>query len=167
MRFDDPDALRRAGFTGFEIIAALRASRLASVPEEPGVYLVVRPAKSEPCFRDVNRAGRRRGPRNPTEPKALLHKDWVDTACVLYVGKAGGPGTRATLRSRLDRYLRQGLGHNAGHAGGSRIWQLDDAEALLVAWRPERERDPRDVELDLIKRFRDAHGIRPFANLRG
>lgn len=162
--FDNPDALRRNGFVGFESVEALRAVGYASVPEVPGVYLVVRPAGSAPRLLEANNAGRRRGGTDPTEPIALLQAAWVEMACVLYVGMAGRLGTSATLRSRIKSYLRQGLGHNAGHAGGRRIWQLADSAALLFAWRPER--DPYEVEQLLIQSFERAHGRRPFANRR-
>ena len=108
MLFDDPDVLRHAGFTGFESVAALRASRLASVSEEPGVYLAVRPALSAPRFLG----------RNPR-----LRASWARDACAIYIGKARGPGIRETLRKRLGRYLRQGSatppGTQAGDGSGS------------------------------------------------
>lgn len=158
MRFDDVASLRRAGFSGFESVDSLQASRLTSVPGEPGVYLVVRPNGSVPRFSEANPAGRRRGRADATVGD--LQAAWVPSACVLYIGKAGGPRLKATLRSRLSAYLHR----SAGHSGGRDIWQLADAASLLLAWRTERE--PRTAERLLIENFRAAYGSRPFANHR-
>lgn len=82
------------------------------------------------------------------------------------MGKAGDPGRKATLRSRLWQYLRFGEGASIRHWGGRLVWQLADAEALLVAWKELPEELPGEVESKLIACFRQQHGARPFANLR-
>jgi hypothetical protein len=89
---------------------------------------------------------------------------WVSDSPVLYIGKAGGSGTRATLRSRLITYLRHGAGHRAALWGGRAIWQLADAERLLVGWRTIEDMDPRAVERAELAAFVERHGKRPFAN---
>lgn len=50
---------------------------------------------------------------------------------VVYIGKAGKQGGRATLRSRLRAYLRQGRGHRAGHWGGRMVWLIADFVACF------------------------------------
>ena len=58
-----------------------------------------------------------------------------------------------------------GKGSNVGHWGGRLVWQLADSDQLLVAWK-QTEEDPRQVEKDMIKEFRNQYGARPFANLQ-
>ena len=79
-------------------------------------------------------------------------------AAVVYIGKAG------SLSERVGSLIAFGNGHAAGHRGGRYLWQLADAEDLLVAWRPEDE--PERAEAALLDAFRAQHGVLPFANLR-
>jgi hypothetical protein len=58
-----------------------------------------------------------------------------------------------------------------GHYDGSRadllgryLWQLDQCETLLVAWKVEP--DFAGTETDLIEEFMDRFGSLPFANLK-
>jgi hypothetical protein len=60
-----------------------------------------------------------------------------------------------------------GAGKKSSHWGGRLVWQLAEAPTLVVAWRPTRvvfDR-PMDDETDMIRRFREAYGKPPFANL--
>lgn len=161
---DEIDASEEfAGFQGFLPVAALRADRLRAVPERPGVYLVLWPGWERPHFLPQSPAGPHKG-RDPSLPVADLRKAWVRDASVLYLGKAGGSGRRATLRSRLRAYLAHGAGRCAGHSGGRAIWQIAGSDALLVAWRVEPSREPRAVERELLRWFEQRYGSRPFAN---
>jgi len=85
----------------------------------------------------------------------------------LYIGKAGGSGSSATLRNRLTAYIRFGAGRPVGHWGGRLIWQLRDASDLQICWKSTGDHQPREVEKQLIHAFITAHGTRPFANLAG
>lgn len=119
-----------------------------------------------PRFRDESPAGWFKG-RNPTVSCSRLEAEWVDGAEVLYIGKASASSSKRGLRRRLDEYRRHGAGSPIGHWGGRLLWQVDDSEELLVAWRPS----PADVsavteERMLLERFRTTYGRLPFANLR-
>jgi len=157
---------QQVGFTGFLPVAALRESRLAEVPELRGVYLVYRADRSAPRFLTASTAGWFKG-RDPSLPLTELHDRWVHDAPLLYIGKAGSSTTRSTLRTRLRAYLSSGAGRRAAHWGGRMIWQLADAERLLVAWRVVLEQEPRQLEKQLIQAFRDDCGCWPFANRAG
>ena len=60
-----------------------------------------------------------------------------------------------------------GAGKKVPHWGGRLVWQLSDAEQMLVCWKVIAEREPRTVEKMIIGKFKQLHrGMRPFANLR-
>jgi hypothetical protein len=166
MRFDSPKSIRAAGFEGFETIASLRTSMLDAVPETAGIYLILRNTSEPPRFLSKSPAGKFKK-RDPTLPISELHAAWLPSSSVLYIGKAGGLGTRATLKSRLRTYLRHGAGASAAHWGGRAIWQLAESSELLVAWRFEAGQSVRDTERALIGEFLREYQRRPFANRAG
>ena len=160
------DSIRSAGWEGFLTIDVLRRTKLAAVPEQQGVYLVLRPEPHAPIFLERSPAGHFKG-KDPTVPVDKLKSNWIEGALVLYIGKAGKDGQEATLRSRLGQYLAFGAGSPSAHRGGRFIWQLAGTDSLLVCWKVLPNEDPREVERGLTAAFRKDHGgRRPFANLQ-
>ena len=155
--------LVEAGFEGFLPIADLRADR-SLIPAVRGVYALLRASEQPPEFLQVGTGGHFKG-KDSNVSVEELQRNWVSGTHVVYFGKAGDPGRAATLRSRLRQYLRFGAGSNVGHWGGRYVWQLADAESLLIAWKELPDGVPSDVETELIAGFRHLHGVRPFANL--
>jgi len=145
--------LRDIGFEGFVSFADLPAT---TIPATQGVYAVLRCTQEPPEFLPRNPAGAIRG--DPSVSPEALATAWVNGVEVVYFGKA----TR--LQRRLEEYRRHGLGGRARHWGGRYIWQLADANELLAAWRTTPGTDPASVESDLIRRFVEVTGHRPFAN---
>lgn len=143
------------GFDGFVPFAALPDS---PPPAEPGVYVVVRLARTAPVFLSGSPAGWFKD-RDPTLPVAELRAAWVPGEPVIYIGKAAG---RRGLRRRLSEYRRHGAGRAVGHWGGRMIWQLADSAELLVGWRTVA--DARATEKALIADFVAMYGSMPFAN---
>ncbi len=158
------DHIRNAGFGGFRTVKQLRESR-DEIPRLPGVYLVLRDTETSHKFLDVNPTQARQG-RSPTIPVAELQQRWIESTPVLYIGKAGKPGGQATLRKRLDQYIRHGQGRCKNHWGGRAIWQLAENERLILCWKPTPNEDPGEVEGAMIVSFAKHFGARPFANRR-
>lgn len=164
--FKTIEGLQHAGFTGF-VPAADLLRDLSIIPNERGVYMVVRHANAAPVFLAVGSGGRHKD-NDPNVSLEVLYDNWVDDTCVLYIGKAGGVDNASTLRKRLSQYLNFGKGHAAGHWGGRYIWQLKESADLLFCWKPLPEDSPLQVEVSLISEFkRQYDGRRPFANLVG
>ena len=172
MDFENLKRLAQFGFEGGVRVSELQRAcqerqGCSAVPHVPGIYLIVRRTTRRPVlFSKASRGGWFKA-RNPALPVPVLRQRWVARAKIVYIGKAGGPGQRATLRSRLRSYMRFGLGQACAHWGGRSIWQLTDAEDLRVYWKATPRRAPRQVEKQLLDAFVQRYGQRPFANLTG
>ncbi len=179
MEFRTLENLVEAGFEGFVPVSQLKSGgiyadgdRQADADlDRPGVYMVVRKDDSEPAFVPEGSGGHFKG-KNPNVPIDELRANWVKDTCVVYIGKAGGGSSGATLRRRISQYIRFGSGEPVGHWGGRYIWQLEDADNLLFCWRPakyagNRLEDAGELESELISEFKASYdGQRPFANLK-
>lgn len=154
------------GFEGFKTMGELMNGARSQIPAQKGVYVVLRESESKPQFLIEGTGGHFKG-RNPNVSLLELENNWVDGAQVVYIGKAGGIGSSATLQKRLTQYLRFGQGANIGHWGGRYIWQLADSRDLVACWKTLTYDDPRKVELKIITYFKAIFGDkRPFANLK-
>ena len=160
-----PIAFTRAGliadgFQGFVTFAALRAGGFAGVPAAGGAYVVLREDGGVPPFLPTNPGGHFKG-QDPTVPPEDLLKRWVLDAQVIYIGKAND------LRRRLRQYSRFGAGRAVGHWGGRLIWQIAQADQLVVAWRlVDVAQSPARLERALLDAFGARYGSLPFANRR-
>lgn len=154
-----PEGMKAAGFAGFTTFAALLDGQLAEVPRVPGAYVVLRTSEGAPQFTVTSSGGHFKG-RDPAVAEAVLRNKWIDGCLVVYIGKAD------VLQRRLGEYARFGCGEPIGHWGGRYIWQLGDAEQLLVAWRPARPgQSGADAESELVALFKEQFGRLPFANI--
>ena len=157
------DVLARDGFFGFSTVKSLRLTRCAEVPVQQGVYVVLRRGFVAPRFLERGSVGLFNG-KNPNVAISVLQAAWVATAMVLYVGKAGGEKLKTHLRKRISLLVRFGSGANVAHWGGRYLWQLADADDLILCWKPTLRTDPRSVEKAMISEFEAAYGRRPYAN---
>lgn len=165
MDFNNIDEIKKAGFIGFKKISALFVD-ISSIPKTRGVYLVLNPNFKKAEYLQIGTGGHFKG-RNPNVSFDELKSNWVDNSLVVYIGKAGGETSSATLHSRLKQYFSFGQGKNIGHWGGRLIWQLKNSSDLIVCWKPLQNDDPRSFEKQLIKKFVTEFSKRPFANLAG
>lgn len=148
---------RKDGFTGFIPVSELRGNTKV-MPECGGVYIVVRESDNAPEFLAEGTGGFFKG-KNPNVSIEELKANYVADSEVVYIGKA------TSLRKRVGQLLRFGAGSAIGHWGGRYLWQLADADNLLIAWKPTPECDPRSEEVRMLEDFVSFHGRLPFANL--
>lgn len=152
------------GFLGFEKIGDL-GNACCNVPKEAGVYMVLLPdVTDQPTFCVPGKGA----VANNVKPQTVeeLQSRWVRGTRILYIGKAGGPQYKTTLKARLQAYMRYGNDIKAAHRGGRSIWQLENIKDCLVVWRVAPE-DPKACESSLLKKFKDISGHLPFANRQG
>ena len=155
-------ALENAEFVGWATWLQLRRSGYSAIPALPGAYVVYRPTAAVPTFVHPSPAGWFKG-EDPTVFEARLQGEWIEGAQVIHIGKAD------VLRRRLTQFGQFGAGEPVGHRGGRLIWQLPDADDLLVAWHEITWAEAaRDYERRLLAAFAEKHdGRRLFANLTG
>lgn len=157
--------LKEKGFQGFISIQELMEDS-SCIPEKQGVYIVLRENTEVPDFLTIGTGGFFKG-EDPNVTIEELKRNWVNDSPIVYIGKAGGGQTKATLKSRLKQYLKFGQRKAVGHRGGRYIWQLKDSRSLLICWKELPDQDPRNIEYKMIQYFKKRHGgQRPFANLQ-
>ena len=154
--------MKEFDFIGFETIDTLMLYECSQVPKQKGIYFVL---NQEPSNFLQNSVGGHFKGKNPTVSINELKNNLVEDTLVVYIGKAGGSNSRATLHSRLKQYMRFGEGEPVGHWGGRLIWQLENHRELTVCYKTLANSEPREEEKKLILEFESIHGNIPFANL--
>lgn len=149
------ERLKSEGFMEFVSVDQLRNS-CSVIPDEMGVYVVIRLSEEQPHFLTKGTGGFFKG-KDPNVPISTLQSKWIDGSSIMYIGKAGDSGSSATLRSRLKQYIHFGEGKNVGHQGGCYIWHLDDAADLVFAWKPLPNGYPSAEERRMIQEYMLAH----------
>ncbi|WP_426764754.1 hypothetical protein ACP3TD_00170 [Pseudarthrobacter sp. 1G09] len=154
--------LKADGFAGFRPIDDLDITR---IPEGTGLFVVIAPAGFLPRFLKRSTAGVFKK-RQPSLPEPALRAEWVESASVLYLGKAG-PGSKGNrgLRRQIQEFVDFGRGKPPGHWDGRLIWQLADATDLVVAWKELPAEQLNLVEAGYHAGFVAEFGKLPFANL--
>jgi hypothetical protein len=165
MDFNNVNKIKAAGFVGFKKMSELFLDT-SLVPRSKGVYLILNLDSKPPQFLAVGSGPSLYKKRiNPNVSISELKLNWIEKTIVIYIGKAGKIGSKATLQSRLRQYIRFGQGKDVGHYGGRLIWQLKNSDNLVVCWKELPTEDPRTFELSLITEFVSTFSSRPFANL--
>jgi hypothetical protein len=91
--------------------------------------------------------------KDPNVSIETLKQNWVNHTKVVYIGKAGGVDSSATLKSRIKQLIKFGQGKNVGHYGGRLIWQLKNSDELILCWKQLPYDDPREIQKLLISHF--------------
>jgi len=162
MSFNNIEEIKKSGFEGFKTVKSLWKNS-ASVPKKMGVYLVLNPEYRNPEFIIPGVGGFFKG-KDPNVTLEELEKKHVEDSMVVYIGKAGGIDSSATLYFRISQYLKFGQGKNIGHYGGRYIWQLANYRDLIFCWKAITE-SPRIAEIELMAEFKQQFNAMPFANL--
>lgn len=154
--------LKDEGFAGFRPLEDLDINR---IPQRQGMFVILRPEGFEPRYLAKSTAGVFKK-KNPSLSKAALADEWVADADILYIGKAspGSKGNRG-LRPQIKEFVDFGRGRPPGHWDGRLIWQLADAEELLVAWKELPVEELNAALADYQARFIQTYGRLPYANL--
>ena len=159
------EQLMKHGFEGFKTISELMQN-CKGIPKSMGVYIVLREKDNCPAILE-KRPFDCQEDKYRSNSKTELENEWVERTHIVYIGKAGGSGQKTELHKRLSTYIRFGKGKKAAHGGGRSIWQLADAQELIVCWRVLTDEEPCCVESKMIADFCKKHdGKRPFANRR-
>ena len=157
------EELKAEGWQGFKNIAQLKSS-VSEIPKTMGVYMVLRFSTEVPHYINPGTGGFFKG-NDPNVPIEELQSEWNANSPIMYIGKAGSSDKKATLNSRLSQSMKFGCGNKIGHWGGRYIWQLSDADQLVVCWLPTTK-EPEGVEFLLLREFQLHHGGKlPFANI--
>jgi addiction module HigA family antidote len=151
--------LKEQGFDQFLTVSDVASGAVDKLPRRPGTFVVLRESCEPPAFLECSPAGHFKG-KDPTVPREVLERKWVDGSHLLYIGQT----TDQDLRTRLHDFVEFGRGRRVGHWGGRLTWQVDGADKFCIGWREDE--NPRDAERELLTEFRDIYGKLPFANLR-
>lgn len=154
-------ALIDEGFEGFVTVKDLWIDK-SMIPKQMGVYMVLN-MEPNPEFINPGVGGFFKG-KDPNVDISLLKEKYVSSN-VVYIGKAGGSSSKATIFSRLSQYLSFGQTKNIGHFGGRFIWQLKNHKDLLFCWKLSYDKEPTLLEKELLLLFKEEHCKLPFANL--
>lgn len=146
-------------FQGFLSINDLRDGMIKQVPKSGGVYVVLRELDRIPKFLNENPGGRFKG-KNPTVDKFELKSNWIEGSHTIYIGKGD------KLQRRMKQFLDFGAGKKIGHWGGRMVWQIENSNHFIIAWKSIEDQDPATVESQLLTHFSSNYGKLPFANLR-
>lgn len=163
MDYNNFKSIKDYGFEGYIPVSQLRQNQ-SIVPHNKGVYMVLYIPDDSPEFLTKGSGGFFKG-RDPNVPLEELKGNWINDTKVIYIGKAGGGKSSATLNSRIKQFLKFGSGKNVSHYGGRIVWQIEDINNLVICWKELPVEDPNDVKKHLIRGFKKIHRKKPFANL--
>ncbi|MEH7237753.1 hypothetical protein [Bacillus sp. JJ1562] len=163
MDFSNFKSIKDYGFEGYIPVSQLMHNH-STIPHNKGVYLILYTPDESPEFLSEGSGGFFKG-RDPNVPIEELEDNWVIDTKVIYIGKAGGGKSSATLNSRINQLLKFGRGKNVGHYGGRIMWQLENNNDLIICWKELPVEDPNEVKNHLIRGFKKRYRKRPFANL--
>ena len=140
-------------------LETLYRSNCEGVPDTPGIYRVLAPEEMTICFE--NSSANKFAPLYPIDILEDKYRACHDKR-LLYIGKANGV---RGLRQRIRQYVKYGWNEAVNHKGGRAIWQIRDADLLLLEYEPGENCETREHEL--LQEFHERNHKYPVANWRG
>lgn len=148
-------------FKGFHSVEQLHDEEFLCIPNEKGIYIVMKPKGMDIEFTANTTAINTHNGRNLLyDPDMLSTKYEQSDKEVLYIGKAGGDVNR--LKQRVRQLIRYGYGEVQNHRGGRAIWQINDNKRLLIGYKECT--DPETAERELLEWYLNKYGVLPVAN---
>jgi hypothetical protein len=98
--FNNIGAIKESGFLGFVKLEQLFVNG-SLIPDIKGVYMILSINNKPTEFLDIGTGGHFKG-KNPNISLPELRHIWVEETLVVYIGKAGGDDSKATLRSNKE-----------------------------------------------------------------
>ena len=137
----------------------LYESACLEVPEAHGIYQVLVPDGMKIAFRSAAR-----NVHAPWYPVEVLEEKFskCQNQTLIYIGKASG---KKGLRQRVKQYMKYGWNESVNHKGGRAIWQIANADKLLLQF--ECCEDADEAEHRLLREYKQKNGGYPLANWRG
>ncbi len=143
----------------------LHAGALENIPKTSGVYFVLAPKDFILSVKAETDGFKLTSKGEPSEfaveklAKKLLHYGKPPYSNnIIYIGKA------KDLHRRIEQYVgyRYNVPNLFPHDGGRAIWQLENNENLIVRYK-EYE-DCREIEHELLCKYKEKYGAYPYAN---
>ncbi|MEH7380279.1 hypothetical protein V7138_07340 [Bacillus sp. JJ1533] len=163
MDFNNFKSIKEYGFEGYLSVSQLINDH-SIIPHNRGVYMVLYTPDCCPEFVTKGSGGFFKG-KDPNVPIEELRDNWVSDTKVIYIGKAGGGKSTATLNSRIKQFVKFGTGKNVAHSGGRHVWQIENNHDLIICWKELPVDEPNDVKRNLIRGFKKKYKKRPYGNV--
>lgn len=147
----------------------LHNGELERIPKSSGVYFVIMPTDFKLVIKEETDGFKLTSKGTPSAfkveelQKKIIHygKDYKYSNHILYIGKA------KDLHRRIEQYVgyRYNVANLFPHDGGRAIWQLKNNEQLLLRYiECSKNEDCRELEHNLLCRYKEKYGAYPFAN---
>lgn len=148
-------------FSKFETIEELYNCKNKNIPNEAGVYVVVKPKDMDLVFINNTTALNEYNGKNMLYSADILKAKYEKTdKIILYIGKAGGANNR--LKQRIRQLVKYGYKEGSNHRGGRAMWQIENNKKLIVGYfvcdKPEKEKQ------ELLLDYKIRYGEFPVAN---
>jgi hypothetical protein len=157
---DSREHLIAFGFRGFTKICFLTEAFLKQVPEEPGLFAILREQDASPEFLELPQA-RALPPSAWRIDIARLKPRWITNTSVLYLGEASATSRDHLLRDAIRRLCSPSKHQTSPVTRhGQLVWYIRGSQEFEIAWcvTPSHSLD------QVLEDFAGVHGSVPFAN---
>jgi len=150
-------------FGKFHSLEDLHDGRFAWVPDETGIYIVIKPKNLDAIFSSNTTAiaEYKRKSMLYSIDKLLSKFEHSDKE-ILYIGKAGGNDNK--LKERIEQFVKYGYRLVDNHRGGRAIWQMENNKNFLLGF--VECNNPEEEEIKHLSQYRQKYGVLPVANWR-